>query len=200
MTLIDAIHSYKQYELLAHVELDDVIIKVSEELLEMLEAKAQPDALELKKEMADTVANILSASAEVGCIPDEGRLTTKAEVSDSELLMGMKHWIQDLQSVRNRYSRRQISQEALTASTEEFLSLVLSYGGSQQSLEEILAYVGKKFSQRIEDYKPDLDLKSFIAEYPDFPKAPVLFRDVSPLLMSPEAMQYLCFELAAKAQ
>jgi len=185
---------------MAHVELDDVIIKVSQELLEMLEAKANHNTIELEKEMADTIVNILSASSEVGAIPHTENIVNHAEVSDSELLMTMKQWLHCIQSVRKRYSRDNVSQPELTTITEEFLSQILSYGGSQKSLEEIIKHNTEKFSQRIEDYKPDLDLKQFIHEYPDFPKPPVLFKDISPLLQSPEAMKYFCFELAAKAQ
>ena len=65
MSLFNTIQSFKKNELLAHVELDDVIIKVSQELLEMLEAKLNGNEEELKKETFDTVVNVLSASAEV---------------------------------------------------------------------------------------------------------------------------------------
>ena len=34
---------------------------------------------------------------------------------------------------------------------------------------------------------PGLDLKKFIRDIPDFPKAGILFRDITPLLASPEA-------------
>ena len=34
-----------------------------------------------------------------------------------------------------------------------------------------------------------MDLKAFVRSIPDFPKAGILFRDISPLLASPEALQ-----------
>ncbi|MFQ5920709.1 MAG: adenine phosphoribosyltransferase [Nitrososphaerales archaeon] len=36
-----------------------------------------------------------------------------------------------------------------------------------------------------------MNLKSLIREFPDFPKSGVLFRDVSPILKSPEAMRFI---------
>ena len=200
MTLIDSIKTFKENELLSHVELDDVIIKVSQELLEMLEAKINNDTEELRKETMDTIVNVLSASAEVGVVPNPDTLSRTLEVSDPLLLMGLKKWNQGIQALRKRYSRDVISPEELTTTTEEFLSQLLSYGQVDNSLEEILEINGMKFAQRINAYKPDLDIKDYIREYQDFPKAPVVFKDITPLLQSPEAMRFLCFELAEKAQ
>lgn len=36
-----------------------------------------------------------------------------------------------------------------------------------------------------------MNLKSIIRDYPDFPKKGILFRDISPILKSPQAMQYV---------
>jgi adenine phosphoribosyltransferase len=36
-----------------------------------------------------------------------------------------------------------------------------------------------------------MDLKSYVREYPDFPEPGVLFKDISPILRSPDAMRYI---------
>lgn len=36
-----------------------------------------------------------------------------------------------------------------------------------------------------------MDLKSYIRDFPDFPKAGIVFKDISPLLKSPTAMRYV---------
>ncbi len=36
-----------------------------------------------------------------------------------------------------------------------------------------------------------MNLKSYIREYPDFPEPGVLFKDISPILRSPDAMRYI---------
>jgi adenine phosphoribosyltransferase len=41
-----------------------------------------------------------------------------------------------------------------------------------------------------------MELKKYIREIPDFPKNGVLFRDVGPLLKSPEALKYVAENLA----
>jgi adenine phosphoribosyltransferase len=36
-----------------------------------------------------------------------------------------------------------------------------------------------------------MDLKQYIREFPDYPKPGILFKDISPVLAAPEAMQYV---------
>ena len=43
-----------------------------------------------------------------------------------------------------------------------------------------------------------MNLKNLIRDIPDFPKPGILFRDISPLLKSPEALQHVAQELVAK--
>ena len=44
---------------------------------------------------------------------------------------------------------------------------------------------------------PPMDLKAYIRSIPDFPKPGILFRDITPLLASPEAFRQAIAELAA---
>lgn len=49
--------------------------------------------------------------------------------------------------------------------------------------------------------KPNMSisgLKSLIRDIPDFPKKGIVFKDITPLLKHPEALQFACHELAAK--
>lgn len=41
-----------------------------------------------------------------------------------------------------------------------------------------------------------MNLKKYIKDIPDFPEKGILFRDITPLLQSPEALQYTCDVLA----
>lgn len=40
-----------------------------------------------------------------------------------------------------------------------------------------------------------MDLKSYIREYPDFPEPGIMFKDISPILRSPDAMRYITDKL-----
>ena len=46
-------------------------------------------------------------------------------------------------------------------------------------------------------HDPEMDLASFLRDVPDFPKPGILFKDISPLLASAEAMQAATDKLAA---
>jgi adenine phosphoribosyltransferase len=49
-------------------------------------------------------------------------------------------------------------------------------------------------------YKPDIKITDYIAEYPDFPKPGISFKDISPILASPDALRYVCHEMAEKCR
>ena len=40
-----------------------------------------------------------------------------------------------------------------------------------------------------------MDLKSYIREYPDFPEPGIMFKDISPILRSPDVMRYITDKL-----
>jgi len=42
----------------------------------------------------------------------------------------------------------------------------------------------------------DINLKDFIAEYSDFPKSGINFKDISPILWSPKVLEWVCQEMA----
>jgi adenine phosphoribosyltransferase len=46
------------------------------------------------------------------------------------------------------------------------------------------------FNQYLSNTKP-MDLKSYIRDFPHFPKQGIIFKDISPLLKAPEAMKYV---------
>lgn len=63
-------------------------------------------------------------------------------------------------------------------------------------MAEVLYINQEKIMQRSNSYKPDINIKDFIAEYPDFPKEGINFKDISPILANPDALRYVCMEMA----
>lgn len=80
--------------------------------------------------------------------------------------------------------------------TKSFISTLLNYTHPEKNLAEVLEGNLVKLSQRKNMYKPDIKVKDYIANYPDFPKPGIQFKDISPLLASSEALRYVCLEMA----
>lgn len=57
-----------------------------------------------------------------------------------------------------------------------------------------------KFESRVEAYLPKLDLRDYVGAHADFPKPGILFRDVSPMLASPEAMKVAAHEISLRCR
>jgi adenine phosphoribosyltransferase len=49
-------------------------------------------------------------------------------------------------------------------------------------------------------YKPEINVKDYIAEYPNFPKEGVNFKDVLPLGKNLDAFEFVCHEMAEKCR
>lgn len=64
----------------------------------------------------------------------------------------------------------------------------------------MLADTVSKFESRVDAYLPKLDLRDFVSAHADFPKPGILFRDVSPMLASPEAMKAAAHEIALRCE
>ena len=45
-----------------------------------------------------------------------------------------------------------------------------------------------------------MNIKDYIAEYPDFPKEWINFKDISPLIADTDAMKYVCHEMAEQCR
>ena len=80
--------------------------------------------------------------------------------------------------------------------TKSFISTLLNYTNPENSLAEILQTNVDKLMTRVDAYKPQINVKDYIAEYPDFPKEGINFKDISPILANPDALRYVCMEMA----
>ena len=198
-TLSELIRDYRALELRAHVGLDDVISKVTQEIAEILEASDNNSQSEAAKEAGDTLVNILSASSALGIvstIPE--RPATRP--TDRDIFIRLGRWNDAIQTLRSRYSRKNPDPATAREATQSLIQAVLAFTDVDTSVEDIVRMNTEKFAKRVEDYRPDIDLNDYIAEYPNFPKDGILFKDVSPMLASPEAMRAVTYELATKCQ
>jgi len=71
--------------------------------------------------------------------------------------------------MRWRYSRKHWNPEETESLTKDFISTLLNYTNPDMSLHETLQVNLRKFIKRKDMYKPDINPKDYIAEYPTLP-------------------------------
>lgn len=191
---IATVELYKCFEWKAHISLDDVLHKVTQEVAELAHAKDHESEDEMFWEAADVLVNIASVAQELGCDMDELLLDEKCNPKDLFWLLGA--WNDQVQALRGKYSRKQWDLWEVESLTKSFIWTVLNYTNPEMSLHETLQANLRKFMKRQNMYKPDINVKDYIAEYPDFPKEGINFKDISPILANPEALRYVCMEMA----
>lgn len=187
------INEHQLLELQAHVWIDDVLLKINQEVAELLKAISENNKEEIKKEAQDVLVNILSFSAHIGMYPTEDRQIP--ELKGKELEIYIENWNRRVWAIRKRYSRDDGEISTFQKEFEDFSSGLLSLSW-KENYSEVVQSASEKFRGRVLDYLPKVNLQDYIAEYPNFPKAGILFRDISPLLQNPEALRYACFEIA----
>ncbi len=198
-TLDTLLSDYRALELSAHASLDDVMNKVTQEVSEILEALESNNPQEVAKEAADALVNVLSVSSALGTLPAiPERPATRP--TDRQLLIHLGRWNDSIQTLRGRYTRKAPDLETAKELTQTLVRDILSYIDPMVSPEDIIRDSTEKLSKRVDAYHSDINLRDFVTVCPDFPKPGILFRDISPLLASPEAMCHAVYELATQCR
>lgn len=190
---------YTDIEFSSHVELDDVINKVTQEAWEIIEAKEDGNMEEMHKEAADTLVNIASVAYQLWITPDLEK-KENLEISSSRLLIDLWDWNTKIQWFRNRYSRQNETIESVTDSTNKLVSNILSFSNPDLSALEMIENNLTKFISRSWLYYENIDLKDYIRSVENFPKKWIDFKDISPLLEDRKAMKNMVFEMAEKCR
>ncbi len=186
---------YKSLELQSHVTIDDVLNKVNQEVWELLEAYQQNDVQDMHKEACDVAINILSVATNLWINISEIENTTKGwDIDMLSLAIQQGIWNQQVQAMRWKYSRDNADPIELQQSTQQLLSDILQC--THLNLWEIIQNNTAKFKSRQWKYIDTIDLKNHITDHIDFPKQGISFKDISPILQSPDLLRYTCMELA----
>lgn len=195
---IATVELYKLFEKWAHISLDDVLNKVSQEVLELGEVLDSDRTDKIASEAGDVLINIASIAQELWC--DMSRVLSTEVWENQNLYALLWAWNEQVQALRWRYSRRQWSIHEVESLTKNFISTLLNYTNPERSLHETLQMNLRKLITRKDMYKPNINPKDYIAEYPDFPKPWINFKDISPLLANPDVLKYMCHEMAEKCR
>lgn len=202
--LKNLINDFREIELRAHVNLDDVLNKVTQEVSELVEAIISWNREETNKEAADSIVNIISASNAIWLEFEDSygqfNLSDNSKDDFSSLFINLWKWNQSVQALRKRYSRDIWSLDKLQESTNELIQDILAYVDQNIAISDIIASSIKKFSSRVDAYKEQIDLWDYIDNYSDFPKDWIEFKDISPILKSEKAMKHVCYEIALKCK
>jgi adenine phosphoribosyltransferase len=194
MTYQKALNEYVKVEQEAHIfNSSSIVNKVTQEVLELKQGKRKKNQPNVEEETRDAIVNILSATYKTWVLPSESLLDRTMIVAWDDVDDALSNWNEDIQWMNQEYSRKIVSGEQLKASTEQLISTLLSFGSSQETLQEIVAHNTEKFRARISKYKPQINVQDYIdnVRFKD-----VNFKDSNRLLQSPEAMKFVVNELA----
>ena len=190
---------YTDIEFSAHIELDDVLNKVTQETWEIIEAKEVWNIEEMYKEASDTLVNIASVVYQLWITPDLDK-KQNLEVTASKLLIDLGKWNTNIQWFRNRYSREEETVESVTNSTNNLVADILSFSDPDLSALDMIENNISKFISRAWWYYENIDLKDYVNNIPNFPKEWVDFKDISPLLKDRNAMKNMIFSMAEQCK
>lgn len=191
--LNEQMSEYKSIERDSHVNLEDVINKVTQEICELIESDIIWNKEEIYKEAGDVIANIFSVCYELGIDPVDD--FEKTEKNNTKLAILLWKWNSKIQWLRNRFSRDDVNIDEVQLITRDLVKNVLNYSDPNMSLVEIIDRNIKKFNSRKNLYMQKIDVKDYITSFSDFPKSWINFKDISPILKSPEALRFVTMEM-----
>jgi adenine phosphoribosyltransferase len=194
----EILQEYKARERAEHINIDDILNKVTQEIIELLEGIKNNDMENITEEAGDVLINLLSFASELWL--DVNALMLERNEWEGDLLDLFGHWNEQVQALRWKYSRKQNDLPEVESLTKSFISTVLNYTDPNKNIWEVIETNLSKLMDRKDMYKPEINVKDYIAEYPDFPKPGINFKDISPILANPDAMRYVCHEMAEKCR
>ena len=193
------VKQYKELETISHIWIDDVINKVTQEVAELIEAFNNWDQDEMYKEASDVLVNILSVSNNLWINTEENLSHMQLTEDPMRLVQLNWKWNQKVQWLRARYSRENVTIEDVSIITSELIKEVMNYSDPESSMVEMIQNNIEKFTSRLDQYIPKINIEDYIWEYENFPKQWIDFKDISPILKSPEAFRYVCMEMAKES-
>lgn len=192
------LEAYKTKERAEHINEDDILNKITQEVVELLEGVRNNDIENIYEEAGDILINVISFASELGI--DVSDLIQQEKDWSQELLDLFGRWNEQVQGLRGKYSRKQKDFPEVESLTKSFISTVLNYTKPENSIHDTLENNLSKLTAREGMYKPDINVKDYIAEYQDFPKEWINFKDVLPLGKNLDAFEFVCCEMAEKCR
>lgn len=180
-----------------HIDLDAVMHKTTQEIMELVEALHNQDREEIISELGDSLCNVLSVAHRLDIKLEETENETPHNIIDIAIQLGKVN--NTIQKHRWIYARSTVEKSIVQETMQtlwDMLSDVQKHYSPEQNIQDLIQKNYQKFQARKEQYKHDIDLKQYIRNIDNYPKEGIAFKDITPLLQSPEAFVYTIKELA----
>ena len=198
------LHQLHQYENKLGLTDDAIIHKTMQEWLEFVEAVQSQDVESIIGETGDAISNMLSSYHRVS---DGQEISLWGVMQDStalDLAINLGKRNDTIQKFRDIYSRNPASLESLTSITQDNIGQILwlaeTSTGQQFDVSSLLEQQLNKFWDRLNQYSSYTNLEDYVRDIPNFPKEWILFKDISPLLKNPHALQYVVHQLSEQVK
>lgn len=187
-----------------YLDTDAVLNKATQESAEFIEALQTKDTAKIIDEAWDAIGNILSATMRVtNEIPAE--FVPNEQANEIENIVTFWKWNDGIQALRRIYIRnnKNISLSQVQDLTKRYVQWVLWMASPYDwgmTIDDYLERNIVKMQGRMQMYLPDINLEEYIDNVPDFPLPGIQFKDISPMIKSPQALDYVVKQLTEKCR
>lgn len=180
------------------IDLDAVMHKTTQETMELIEALHTQNTQEIISELGDALFNTLSVAHRLDIQlqepTDDNRPYT---LIDLAIQRGKVN--NTIQKHRWIYARSRVDKDVVQETTQSLRNMLIDIKNQycpQYNTDELIDKNYQKFVDRKEQYTEEIDLRQYIRNIDNYPKEGIAFKDITPLLQSPEAFVYTVKQLA----
>ncbi len=180
------------------IDLDAVMHKVTQETMELIEALQNQDREEIISELGDALFNTLSVAHRLDIqLQDPIEKNNTHNTIDVAIQLGKMS--DAIQKYRWVYARSSVEKEVVQGTIQKLRDMFVNVKEQycpEQSTQDLVYKNYEKFDARKEQYTHEIDLDQYIRNIDNYPKEGIAFKDITPLLQSPEAFAYTVKQLA----
>lgn len=180
------------------IDLDAVMHKVTQETMELIEALESQNKEEIISELGDALFNTLSVAHRLDMQLQEPT-EKNGPYSPIQIAIQLGKVNNTIQKHRWIYARSSVEKPIVQATIQNLWDMLIDVKQTycpEQGTYDLINKNYEKFDARKEQYRHDIDLDQYIRNIDNYPKEGIAFKDITPLLQSPEAFTYTVKQLA----
>jgi len=182
------------------IDLDAVMHKVTQETMELVEALEDQNREEIISELGDALFNTLSVAHRLD-IQLQEPTENNGPYSPIDIAIQLGKVNNAIQKNRWIYTRSSVEKTIVQSTIQNLWNMFIDVKQSycpEQSTHDLINKNYEKFDARKEQYRNEMDITQYIRNVDNYPKEGIAFKDITPLLQSPEAFVYTVKQLAKK--